>query len=128
MNSSVPKRPRSLIGCLILIVLFSAFNALVTFPYGVVAFGSFGVIALVSIFLRVGWCVPFTIAGFYFGMFVLNPSLKHGPIDAQMYETVGLVATGTVVGFGIGITLDMCSVPADDPSPPEHSQETGKDN
>jgi hypothetical protein len=71
----------------------------------------------VSIFLRVGWFVPFTIAGFYFGLFVLNPPVKGGTIEYQMHETVGWILVGTVGGFIIGAVIDYSKSHANSPPP-----------
>lgn len=42
--------------------------------------------AFVSIFLRVGWIVPFTIAGFYFGAIVLDSPMPGGTAESTIRE------------------------------------------
>ena len=88
-------------------VLFSSFVALAEFPSYPWRFGiALAILATVSIFLRVGWFVPFTIAGSYFGMIVLDPPVKGGTVDSQMNQTVMCVVLGTIGGFVIGAVLD----------------------
>lgn len=100
------RKPIQQIGCLVALVLFSTYVALVTYPFGAWKFGAaFGTLAFVSIFLRVGWFVPFTIAGAYAGM-ILDARVKGGTLDSQMQETVMSVVVGTVLGFTIGGTID----------------------
>ena len=108
MNAPVRYKTRSQIGCLIVLVCFSAFLALVSYPSGASRLAAaFGLLALTSIFLRVGWFVPFTIAGSYFGMLVLDPPLKGGTIDSQMDQTVRCILVGTIVGFAVGALIDV---------------------
>ena len=107
MASAYTKKSRLRLGCLTLLVAFSAFIAFMTFPYRTWPFGAgLGTLAFVSIFLRVGWLVPFTIAGFYCGLFVLDPVVKGGTSETQMYETVTYVFFGTIIGFVIGAAMD----------------------
>ena len=101
-------KTRTQMGCLVALISFSVFLAFTAYPYGVWRFGAaFGTLALVSVFLRVRWFVPFTIAGVYFGMFVLDPAVKGGTIESQMNETVGYIVLGSLVGFVIGVSIDI---------------------
>ncbi len=94
-------------GCLISLVLFSAYVAIVAHPAGAWKFGAaFAALALVSIVLRVGWFVPFTIAGTYAGM-MLDAGVKGGTIESQMQETV----TSIVREQFVDSSLAPCSIP-----------------
>jgi len=94
-------------GCLTMLVLFSTFVAIAAYPRRPWIFGSvLGTLAFVSIFLRVGWFVPFTIAGFYFGLMILDPLVKGGDALSRMLETVFYILVGTAGGFVIGALLD----------------------
>lgn len=106
MNSTPPKS-RLQIGCLSALVLFSAHIAIIAFPYREWTYGAaLGTLALVSLFLRVGWFVALTIAGFYFGLFVLDSQVKGGTAETQMRETIYCILTGTIGGFFIGSLID----------------------
>lgn len=110
--NAVRHKTRTQMGCLVALICFSAFLAFTAYPYGVWRFGAaFAILALASVFLRVGWFVPFTIAGAYFGMFVLDPPVKGGTIESQMNETVGCILFGSVAGFVIGASIDMARRP-----------------
>ncbi len=102
-----PESPRR-IGCLIALILFSAYSAAMLYttssgPWQF--FAAFGTLAFASIFLRVGWFVPFAIAGAYFGM-LSDVRVKHGPIESQMEQTVTSIVAGTIFGFVIGAVID----------------------
>jgi hypothetical protein len=108
MHTEVRHKTASQIGCLIALVCFSALLAINAYPYLSWKFGAaFGLLTFASLFLSVGWFVPFTIAGSYFGMFVLDPSIKGGTIESQMNETAGSIVMGTIVGFAIGAMIDL---------------------
>ncbi|MCB0909966.1 MAG: hypothetical protein KDB63_22950, partial [Nocardioidaceae bacterium] len=100
------RKPMLQIGCLVALVLFSTYVALVTYPFGAWKFGAaLGTLAFVSIFLRVGWLVPFAVAGTYAGL-LLDARVKGGTIESQMHETVMSIVTGTAYGFAIGAMID----------------------
>ena len=108
MTNTPKSKSRTQIGCLLTLIGFSAFLAVTNHPYVAAQIGiAFGLLALVSLFLRVGWFVPFAIAGVYLGMLVLDPPVKHGAYEAQMNETVCCILAGALVGFAIGITIDV---------------------
>ncbi|APZ96642.1 hypothetical protein Fuma_06315 [Fuerstiella marisgermanici] len=103
------QEPTLHIGCLVALVFFSTYVALVTYPFGAWKFGAaLGALAFLSIFLRVGWFVPFAIAGTYAGI-MLDARVKGGTIESQMQETIVSIVVGTVSGFAIGVTIDSMS-------------------
>ena len=104
-----PRRSRSQRGCLFALVCFSAYVAAFAYcPFWERKLGvALGLHALVCLLLRVGWVIPFMIAGCYLGMTVLDPTIKGGTIESQMQETVNCIVTGTLIGFGIGAFLDI---------------------
>ena len=67
---------------------------------------AFGVLAFVSLFLRVGWTVPFTLAGSYFGVAVGFPAVASGPWGSEGPRVLICTAIGIVVGFVIGASID----------------------
>ena len=104
--SSGDRKPMLLFGCLFALVLFSAYAAIVAYPFGAWKFGAaLGGLAFVSIFLRVGWFVPFTISGTYVGL-VLDARVKGGTIESQMQETVTSIVAGAICGFVVGALID----------------------
>lgn len=101
------RKSRLHIGCLLAILVFSAYLAIVTYPSGAWKFGAaFGSLAFASIFLRVGWFVPFAIAGAFLGM-SLDAQPKGGTVESQMQETVKSILGGTICGFVIGAMIDL---------------------
>ena len=110
---STPHKSRAQVGCLSALVLFSGYIAFMTFPYHAWTFGAaLGILAFASLFLRVGWFVPLTIAGFYFGLFVLDPPIKGGTAESQMRETITCILMGTIGGFIVGALIDKFNQPA----------------
>lgn len=106
--NTLRNKTRTQMGMLCALIVCSAFLAFTAYPNGIWRFGAaFGMLAFASIFLPVGWVVPFTIAGAYFGMFVLDSTVKGGTIESQLNETVGCILLGTLVGFAIGAVLDV---------------------
>jgi hypothetical protein len=103
-HKRTPSLPK--IGCLIALVVFSGYVAIVSYPAGAWRLGAaFAALAFASIFLRVGWFVPFAIAGTYTGM-ILDARVKGGTIESQMQETVTSIVVGTICGFVIGAFID----------------------
>lgn len=102
-------RSRTKSGCLLALFSFSVCLSLIIYPMEFWWwFIVFGLHALVSLFFRVGWVIPFTMAGVYFGMLVLDaPGFSEGPAYWQMRKTVSCILAGTVIGFGVGVTFDM---------------------
>ena len=104
------------VGCLALLLIFSAFVAVAAYPSGVSILGAaFGGVALLCIFLKFGWWVPFTIAGCYFGMFILDPAVKGGDLEYQMRETANAIVTGTILGSFVGAVIDVLQTKDNDP-------------
>lgn len=101
-------RSRAKSGCLIALLCFSIFLSAIVYPIDIWWwFIVFGLHALVSLFLRVGWVIPFTMAGIYFGIIVLDaPGITGGTWESRMEKTVTSILAGTVIGFGVGYTLD----------------------
>ena len=120
MRSPPPTERQQQLGCLLLLLLFSTVVAAGFYPYGAWRFGAvFGGVALACMFLKVGWWAPFTIAGVYFGMFILDPAVKGGDLESQMRETAGAVVMGAVGGFLLGFVMDQ--IRAIDSAGPEDS-------
>lgn len=96
-------------GCLGTLVLFSAVLAAGAYPHDwwFLWFILFGLHALVSIFVSVGWVIPFTMAGTYFGMFVLVSPIRGGSIESKMQEEVAGIIVGTFIGFCSGCAADL---------------------
>ena len=110
------KKSRIQIACLLVLAAFSAFIAIRMFPYGFGRLGlAFTILSLASLFLRVGWFVPFTIAGTYAGI-MMDARVKGGSIESQMWETVTSIVFGAVIGFAFGGFLDLLAVKSDSES------------
>ena len=105
MNAAKPKTPLQF-GCLSLLVAFSILFAFMFYPYLAWKFGAgLAFFAFVSLFLRVGWVVPFTIAGFYFGISILDPLLVDRLSDRSMPHLV-CILVGTIGGAVLGAKID----------------------
>ncbi|MBN2475468.1 MAG: hypothetical protein JXB62_12730 [Pirellulales bacterium] len=59
----------------------------------------------VAIVFRLGWPVPCMILGILAGI-ALDPAIKGGTIDSQMWETVSCICVGAFIGLLIGVFLD----------------------
>jgi hypothetical protein len=105
-TSTAKHKTRFQKGCLVMLVCFFAFLALSAYPHDEWRFGAvFGLISLVSLFLRVGWVVPLTIAGIYFGM-ILDPPVKDGNMESRYKKTVCNILFGAIAGFAAGAFID----------------------
>ena len=58
-----------------------------------------------SLIFRLGWLVPCIVCGILAGIF-LDPSIKGGTIESQMWETVSYICSGAVAGFVVGLVID----------------------
>lgn len=107
MNPTHSRKPHFKNGCLFALAVFSAYCAVTEFPHPLWMFvAALGTLALVSIFLRFGWVVPFTIAGVYIGMIVLDPVMGR-VLEIRMWETFfASIVLGAITGFGIGAVAD----------------------
>lgn len=91
-------------GCLV-VGLFSICAAINYYPSPASRLGvALGIIAFVSIFLRVGWFVPFTIAGIWAG--IISTQWIY-PIVSDFREYFTPLVVGTVFGFAIGAMIDL---------------------
>ena len=105
--NTIRSNSKSQLGCLFVLVCFSALLAFTAYPDPLWGFGAaFGLLALFSIFRPVGWFLPCTIAGVYLGVFVLDSPVKGGTIESQMKETIGCILFGAIVGFVFGACID----------------------
>jgi hypothetical protein len=104
---AVPTRSPSRIAFTLLLVAFSAFSAFQTYPFRAWLFSAgLGVVALIIVFLRVGWTVPCMIAGSYVGE-IFDAGVKGGTAESKMWEAVHAIAVGTAIGFALGIAVDV---------------------
>jgi O-antigen ligase len=80
-----------------------------------------GLCCLTAAWTRSGWLIPSTVFGVIVGMFVLDPSVKGGDAESQMWETVSYIILGSVGGLVFGLTLDgLARLP-----PADRSQDSG---
>jgi len=94
-----PRSSRYRVGFTLVLVAFSAWVAVVNYPYlSWLLCGGLGLVAGASIFLRVGWATPCMIAGVYVGM-ILDAHVKGGTAESQMYETVWAITLGAAFGL-----------------------------
>ena len=97
------------------LVVLTLLNVLVSASLGIAVYprkgwylcAAMGSVSAASLLLRCGWVVPCTIAGVYFGLLFLDPPVKGGTAESQMYETVGNIFVGTILGLGVGLFLDL---------------------
>lgn len=73
-----------------------------------VLYAALSVGAATSAAMRLGWVPTCTIAGIVAGDWS-DPTVKGGPVDAQMWETAGHLAGGLLVGLLVGLFLDQVS-------------------
>ncbi len=102
----VPTRSPSRIVFTLLLVAFSGFSAFQTYPCGVSLLSvGLGVVAFITVFLRVGWTIPCMIAGVYVGE-ICDATVKGGTEESQMWETVHAITVGTAIGLALGLAVD----------------------
>ena len=90
-----------------LLLTFSVYVAVITHPSGPSQLAvSMGVAAFLALVLRVGWVIPCIIAGVYVG-FMMDPDVKGGTFESQMFETVAFICGGAIVGFAVGLAIDV---------------------
>jgi hypothetical protein len=68
-------------------------------------FAGLFVFMMVSLILRLGWLVPCMVVGTLTGIF-LDPLIKGGTIESQMWETVRYICGGTIAGLVLGLVID----------------------
>lgn len=71
-----------------------------------------GIAAFLALVLRVGWVIPCIIAGVYVG-FMMDPDVKGGTLESQILETVAFICGGAIVGFVVGLGIDVYKDEAD---------------
>jgi len=59
-----------------------------------------------ALIFRLGWLVPCIVLGTLAGI-LLDPAIKGGTIESQMWETVSYICFGAVAGFVVGLMIDM---------------------
>lgn len=100
-----PRRVRLTLNLLIL--LFSAFVAVRTYPYLASCFATvLGLASLLALVIRAGWLIPCTILGTYAGMFLFAPGIGGGTALSQMIDTALAICLGTALGVVAGLALD----------------------
>ena len=62
--------------------------------------------AIAAIAFRQGWLIPCTLAGPMIGVITM-PTIRGGPVDAQMEEDVFRIVFFTVIGFIVGLFIDV---------------------
>ncbi|MBN2581110.1 MAG: hypothetical protein JXB10_19160 [Pirellulales bacterium] len=68
-------------------------------------FAGLFIFMMVSLILRLGWIVPCMVVGTLTGAF-LDPMIKGGTIESQMWETVRYICGGAIVGLVLGLVID----------------------
>ena len=95
------------IGFTLFLVVLSALFAVGVYPQRPWLLGaSLGTVAIITVFLRVGWTISCMIAGTYVGFF-LDLGIKSGDHESQMMETASLIIMGTVVGLIVGLFIEF---------------------
>lgn len=108
LRSSMMRRSNWQIGFTWILVVFSAYVAVVTYPSGPSQLAvSMGVAAFLALVLRVGWVIPCTIAGVYVGL-IMDARVKGGSDESQMLKTVASICGGAIAGFVVGFMIDGC--------------------
>jgi hypothetical protein len=69
-------------------------------------FAALAVACCISTLLRMGWMVPCLVFGTFCGI-LLDPLIKGGTVESQMWETVTSIATGAVLGLCVGLALEV---------------------
>jgi hypothetical protein len=104
-------RPRSvvLVGVQIVLTLLTGWLALQIYSVGGGKiwrlFAGLAVCSYVSVVFRAGWLVPCVVLGTIVGM-LLDPAVKGGDADSQIWETVQHVVSGTFLGLVAGLLAD----------------------
>ena len=65
----------------------------------------FALQAMVAAILRFGWTAPCLLAGVILGVW-LDPLVKGGTVDSQIYETINNLLIGAAIGLTVGIMMD----------------------
>ena len=69
--------------------------------------------SMTALIFRSGWVVPCVVIGTLLGI-LIDPPIKSGPIDAQIWETVSCLWSGTISGLVIGVTIEITLKTSDD--------------
>ena len=105
-HSQLRKRSLYRIVFTLLVVAFSGLLAEGAYPHRAWLLGaSLGVVAAITLSLRVGWTIPSMIAGTYAGL-VADAHVKGGTLESQMWETVSAMVLGAMVGLFAGLVID----------------------
>ena len=68
---------------------------------------------MTAFIFRSGWLIPCTVCGTLFGIFI-DPPIKSGPIDAQMWQTVSCLWSGVIAGLVMGVAIEITLKTSDD--------------
>lgn len=69
--------------------------------------------SMTALIFRSGWLIPCTVCGTLFGIFI-DPPIKSGPIDAQMWQTVSNLWSGVIAGLVMGVAIEITLKTSDD--------------
>jgi hypothetical protein len=87
-----------------------------------------GVMAIISIFLRGGWTVPFMLAGVCFGTLV-DGGIKSGDPESILWDSVFTYIAYTFIGLIVGVIIDLANIGTAKPTiSNEQIQETNLPN
>ena len=67
--------------------------------------GTLGCATWIAAALRLGWPVPGMVSGTFIG-FMLDARPKSGDTESQMWETVGSIALGAILGLALGLAAE----------------------
>jgi hypothetical protein len=105
-TSNAMKRSKRQIALTLFLLLISLQMAVLSYPLRFWKLGAaMAVMSLVALVLRVGWVVTLMIAGVYVGL-ILDPPIKSGTRESQMWETLSWICAGVTAGFFLGWIAD----------------------
>jgi hypothetical protein len=110
MNAGRPRRSRFLASCQLLLAAFCFLLAILALPHAKGRLSGlflvFAICCLAAFWSCSGWIVPGTIFGVFFGALVLNPRVKGGTPESQMWETIFCIVMGGTAGLFMGYVID----------------------
>ncbi|QDT26876.1 hypothetical protein Enr10x_21870 [Gimesia panareensis] len=128
-SGETPARSRVLLTVQILLTLLTGSFALLSWWNDSVYFWRLysGLFAgsLTALIFRSGWLIPCTVCGTLFGIF-LDPTIKGGTIDSQMWETVSSLWSGVIAGVVFGFAINTTLTATENES--EKETDNGRDS